>query len=120
MTVFKYYTYTSFQVLHAFANDCNFYILQKHGNRDMNTVDNSNSLAILGNVAMQIKTDISQIRSQSNLYCRKKIKIYNKIYNKIYIAERHFISPFKRKDHFCYKLQPHAGIAAGPNIKKAT
>ena len=34
-------------------------------------MDKSNSLAIFGNVAMQIKTDISQIRSQSN---RKTIK----------------------------------------------
>ena len=66
MAVFKYYSYTSFQVLHASANDCNFYILQRHGNGNINTVDNSNSLAILGNVAMQIKTDISQIRLQSN------------------------------------------------------
>ena len=71
MAVFKYYSCTSFQVLHAFANDCNFYILQRHSNKDINTVGNSNSLAILGNVAMQIKTDISQIRSQSN---RKTIK----------------------------------------------
>ena len=71
MAVFKYYCCTSFQFLHAFANDCNFYILQRHSNKVINTVDNSNSLAILGNVAMQIKTDISQIRSQSN---RKTIK----------------------------------------------
>ena len=34
-------------------------------------MDNSNSLAILGNVAMQIKTDTSQIMSRSN---RKTIK----------------------------------------------
>ena len=71
MAVFKYYSYSSFHVLHVFANDCNFYILQRHGNGDINTVDNSNSLAMLGNVAMQIKTDISQIRLQSN---RKTIK----------------------------------------------
>ena len=71
MAVFKYYSCTSFQVLHAIANDCNFYILQRHSNKDINTVDNSNSLAILGNVAMQVKTDISQIRSESN---RKTIK----------------------------------------------
>ena len=66
MVLFKYYSYSSFHVLHAFANDCNFYILQRHGNADINTVDNSNSLGMLGNVAMQIKTDISQIRLQSN------------------------------------------------------
>ena len=72
MAVFKYYSYSSFHVLHAFANDCNFYILQRHGNGDINTVDNSNSLAMLGNAAMQIKTDISQIRLQSS---RKKIKL---------------------------------------------
>ena len=71
MAVFKYCSCTSFQVLHAFANDCNFYILKRHSNKDINTVDKSNSLAIFGNVAMQIKTDISQIRSQSN---RKTIK----------------------------------------------
>ena len=71
MAVFKYYSYTKFQVLHAFANDCNFQILQRHGNGNINTVDNGNSLAILGNVAMQIKTDISQMRLQSN---RKTIK----------------------------------------------
>ena len=71
MAAFKYYSCTSFQVLHTFANDCNFYILQRHSNKDINTVGNSNSLAILGNVAMQIKTDISQIRSESN---RKTIK----------------------------------------------
>ena len=66
MAVFKYYSYSSFHVLHASANDRNFYILQRHVNADINTVDNSNSLAMLGNVAMQIKTDISQIRLQSN------------------------------------------------------
>ena len=71
MAVFKYYSYSSFHVLHAFANDCNFYILQRHGNGDINTVHNSNSLAMLRNVPMQIKTDISQIRLQSN---RKTIK----------------------------------------------
>ena len=69
MAVFKYYSCTSFQVLHTFAND--FYILQRHSNKDINTVGNSNSLAILGNVAMQVKTDISQIRSELN---RKTIK----------------------------------------------
>ena len=66
MAVFKYYSYSSFYVLHAFANDRNFYILQRYVNADINTVDKSNSLAMLGNVAMQIKTDISQIRLQSN------------------------------------------------------
>ena len=71
MAVFKYYSYSSFHVLHAFANDRNFYILQRHVNADINAVDNSNSLAMLGNVAMEIKTDISQIRLQSN---RKTIK----------------------------------------------
>ena len=71
MAVFEYYSYSSFHVLHGFANDCNFYFLQRHGNGDINTVDNSNSLAMLGNVAMQIKTDISQIRLQSN---KKTIK----------------------------------------------
>ena len=71
MALFKYYSYSSFHVLHAFANDRNFYILQRHVNADINAVDNSNSLAMLGNVAMEIKTDISQIRLQSN---RKTIK----------------------------------------------
>ena len=71
MALFKYYSYASFHVLHAFANDRNFYILQRHVNADINAVDNSNSLAMLGNVAMEIKTDISQIRLQSN---RKTIK----------------------------------------------
>ena len=57
MALFKYYSYSSFHVLHAFANDRNFYILQRHVNADINAVDNSNSLAMLGNVAMEIKTD---------------------------------------------------------------
>ena len=106
MAVFKYYSYTSFQVLHASANDCNFYILQRHGNGNINTVDNSNSLAILENVAMQIKTDRSQIRLQSN---RNTIKFI--------LQKDTSLVHSKGKDEFCYRLRQHAGIAAGLNIK---
>ena len=62
MTVFKHYSCTSFQVLHAFANECMLYILQRRGNGEIKpsghfiTVDNS--LSILVNTAIEIKTDI--------------------------------------------------------------
>ena len=105
MAAFKYYSCTSFQVLHTFANDCNFYILQRHSNKDINTVGNSNSLAILGNVAMQIKTDISQIRSESN---RKTIK---------FNSQKDTSLVHSKEKMIFVQAATASGIAAGPNMK---